>query len=119
MNTQFDKEVLAKMVELVKSGATKGKVEGFGKYMYDHSTNEAKAYAAEAFEQCGLSSNAYGRADHEQTVMFLRNNIGKLPKKELIEGMCEVNGKTYKTNQHAYNYIAMMQEWAKQELANS
>lgn len=108
-------EQLTKAVELVESGATKHKVEGFLSYMYDMSVNESKRIAAEAFEQCGYSSNMYGRADHEDTVKYLRANYGKVAKKELIEGMCEVNGKTYKTNQHAYNYIAMMIEWAKQE----
>ena len=106
-------------VELVESGATKGKVEGFLKYMYDCSTNEAKEIAAEAFEKCGMSPNAYGRADHKETVAYLRKHYGKIGKSDLIKGMCEVNGKTYKTNQHAYNYIAMMIEWAEQELNES
>lgn len=109
-------KVMAECVELVESGATKGKVEGFLKYMHDCSTNEAKDIAAKAFEQCGMSPNAYGHADHEETVKYLRANYGKIAKKDLIEGMCKVNGKTYKTNQHAYNYIAMMVEWAKQEV---
>lgn len=113
-------EMLEKCEELRASGATKGKVEGFLRYMYDCSTNEAKDIAKEVWEAAGFSSNQYGRADHEETVKYLRANYGKLDKKELIEGMCKTNGKTYKTNQHAYNYIAMMIEWAKQEVeANS
>lgn len=119
MKYQFNEEVMGKMVELVNNGSTRGKIEAFGKWMYDQSTNEAKAYTAEAFERCGISTNAYGRADHEETVKYLIANYGKLEKKELISGMCEINGKTYKTNQHAYNYIPMMIEWSKQELANS
>lgn len=114
-----NEKMMKEAVELIESGATKGKVEGFMKYMYDASTNEAKEWANEAFEKCGMSPNTYGRADHEETVKYLRANYGKLNKKELIEGMCEVNGKTYKTNQHSYNYIAMMVEWAKQELEAS
>lgn len=118
MNTY--EKMMTEAVELIEAGANKGKVEGFMKYMYDASTNDAKKWSAEAFEKCGMSPNAYGQADHEETVKYLRTNYGKIAKKELIEGMCEVNGKTYKTNQHAYNYIAMMIEWAKQEVeANS
>lgn len=111
----YNDTMIQECVELVERGSTKGKVEGFLKYMHDLSTNESKEVASIAFEKCGISSNAYGHADHKDTVMFLRSNYGKLNKKDLIDGMCEVNGKTYKTNQHAYNYIAMMVEWAKQE----
>lgn len=118
--TESYEKMMASAVELIEAGATKGKVEGFMKYMYDASTNEAKEWSAQAFEKCGMSPNAYGHADHEETVKYLRANYGKVNKKELIDGMCKINGKTYKTNQHAYNYIAMMQEWAKQEVeANS
>lgn len=117
---KLDSKIVESCVELVESGATKGKVEGFLKYVHDCSTNEAKEYANAAFKQCGLSPNAYGHADHEQTVKYLRANYGKIGKKELIDGMCQINGKTYATNNHAYNYIAMMIEWAKQEMeANS
>lgn len=115
MTEAYDK-MMGEAVELIESGATKGKVEGFMKYMYDASTNEAKEWSAKAFEQCGMSPNAYSHADHAETVTYLRENYGKIEKKALINGMCEVNGKTYKTNQHAYNYIAMMIEWAKQEV---
>lgn len=112
------KTLMQECVELIEAGATKAKVEGFLSYMHDMSVNESKDFAAKAFESLGLSPNAYGRADHEQTVKYLRANYGKLGKKQLIEGMCEVNGKTYKTNQHAYNYIALAQEWARQEVAD-
>lgn len=113
-------ELIAASVELIESGKNKGQVEGFLKYMHDLSTNDAKSVANEAFNKLGLSPNAYGQKDHKQTVEYIRNNYGKIPKKDLIEGMCETNGKTYLTNQHAYNYIAMMQEYAKQEVeANS
>ena len=118
--SQYDKNMINACVELIEAGANKGKVEGFLKYMHDLSTNQAKEVAAAAFEECGMSPNAYSHADHEETVKYLRENYGKIEKKALINGMCEVNGKTYKTNQHAYNYIAMMIEWAKQEVeANS
>lgn len=116
-NFEFSKEAINEGIKLVKEGSTKSKVEAFGMFVHDMSTNEAKEFANKVFEKCGLSPNAYGRADHEETVKYLRANYGKLPKKELIEGMCKINGKTYKTNQHAYNYVSMMIEWAKQELA--
>lgn len=109
-------DIMKNCVELINDGATKAKVEGFLIYAHDYSVNEAKDFAAKAFEECGMSPNTYGRADHEETVKYLREHYGKIAKKELIEGMCKINGKTYKTNQHAYNYIAMMIEWAKQEV---
>jgi len=109
-------EMMQQAIEMVEGGATKAKVEGFLIYMHDCSVNEAKTLAAKAFEKCGISTNAYSKAGWTETVKFLRENYGKLGKKELINGMCEVNGKTYKTNQHAYNYIAMAIEWAKQEV---
>lgn len=103
--------------DLIESGKNKGQIEGYLKYMHDFSTNEAKEFAAKQFEALGLSPNMYGKADHAETVKFLRDNYNKLNKQDLINGMCEVNGKTFKTNQHAYNYISMMIEWANQEVA--
>jgi hypothetical protein len=111
------KKITAEVSELIEAGKNKGQIEGYLKYTHDMSTNEAKEFAAKQFEANGYSSNMYGKADHKETVEYLRVHYGKLDKKALIEGMCEVNGKTYKTNQHAYNYIPMMLEWAKQEVA--
>lgn len=112
----FTEEALKKGVDLLNKGATKGKIEAFAMYTMDTSTNEAKQYAAEVFAKAGKPLNTRGDGtDWSATVAYLRKNYGKLPKKELIEGMCKVNGKKYSSNQHAYNYIAMAQEWAKQE----
>ena len=112
-------ETVADVVELITSGKNRGQVHGY-LLMQDYSTKDAKHIAKLAYDKLGLSTNAHSHADHEKTVAYIRNNYGKLPKKQLIEGMCETNGKTYLTNQHAYNYIAMMQEYAKQEVeANS
>ena len=110
MSTNIDNEVL----ELLNSGKNKGQVEGYLRFQQDLSVNDAKKVLARVCEENGIAS-ATSHADHEATVRYLRENYGKVEKKILIEGMCETNGKTYKTNQHAYNYIAMMQEWAKQE----
>lgn len=109
-------KLMAEVSELIESGKNKGQIEGYLKYAHDMSTAEAKAFSAKAFEENGYSPNMYGRADHVETVKYLRENYGKIDKSDLIKGMCEVNGKTYKTNQHAYNYVSMMVEWAKQEL---
>ena len=114
-NFQFNETIIEKGLELLESGATKAKVEAYGLLVHDMSTNEAKEFASLVFEKAGLSTNTYS-ADWESTVRYLREHFGKLPKKELIEGMCRVNGKTYKSNQHAYNYIRMAIEWAKQEV---
>jgi hypothetical protein len=114
--TAMNNNAIEQARELVRDGATKGKVEGFLKYMHDASTNEAKEWSAKAFELEGMTPSGYSHATHEETVKYLRANYGKVSKKDLINGMCEVNGNTFKTNQHAYNYIAMMIEWAKQEV---
>jgi hypothetical protein len=110
MSKSIDNEVL----ELLESGKNKGQVEGFLRFQHDLSVNDAKKVVARVCEANNIGTS-HGTADHSETVAYLRANYGKIDKKELIEGMCEVNGKTYKTNQHAYNYIAMMIEWARQE----
>jgi hypothetical protein len=97
--------------KLAEDGKNKGQIEGYMKFQHDLSTAEAKEVVAEA-----LPDTARGSADWTATVEFLRENREKLNKHDLIEGMCEVNGKTFNTNQHAYNYIAMAIEWASQEL---
>lgn len=116
--TTYNETHVNEAVNMVEDGSTKGKVESMLMFKYDYSTNQSKDIAKLAFEKCGISSNAYGQADHKETVSYLRQNYGKIAKKDLINGMCKVNGKTYKTNQHAYNYIAMMIEWANQEVAS-
>lgn len=103
------------IIELHNDGKNKGQIEGYLRYAHDLSVNEAKELVGSVFEEHGIAS-AVQHANHKETVRYLREHYGKLDKKELINGMCDVNGKTYKTNQHAYNYIAMMIEWAKQEL---
>lgn len=108
--------IVKEVQELIESGKNKGQVEGYLKYMYEMTTNEAKEFASKQFESLGYSPNMYGQADHTKTVEYLRENYGKISKQDLINGMCEVNGKTFKTNQHAYNYIPMMLEWSKQEV---
>jgi len=100
--------------ELLEAGATSAKAEGFLIYAHDFSTNEAKKTVKELKEELGIVAHS-GSSDWGPTVEFLRANYGKMPKKELIKSMCEVNGKKYSSNQHAYNYIAMALEWAKQE----
>lgn len=97
--------------KLAADGKNKGQIEGYLKFTYDLSTKDVKDIVAEVMPQSGV-----GHADWTATVKFLRENVDKLTKKELIDGMCEVNGKTYLTNQHAYNYVAMAQEWASQEV---
>lgn len=113
VNTEAHDEV----VKLLNDKQPLGKIEGYLRYVHDMSTNEAKNFLAEIRDELGIESNGRGgTADWAATVEYLRSNIDKLEKKALIEGMCEVNGKTFLTNQHAYNYIAMAQEWAKQEV---
>lgn len=107
---------LTKYIEEAKNlfndGKNKGQIEGYMKFQHDLSTAEAKQVVAEALPETARG----GTADWAATVEFLRANREKLNKHDLIEGMCEVNGKTFNTNQHAYNYIAMAIEWANQEL---
>lgn len=106
------------VVKLLNDNQPLGKIEGYLKYVHDMSTNEAKNFLAEVKDELGIESgHRGGTADWTKTVEYLRSNIDKVEKKALINGMCEVNGKTFLTNQHAYNYIAMAQEWARQEAA--
>ena len=110
MNDKDMKKYVSEATKLAEEGKNKGQIEGYFKFTHDLSTKEVKEIVAQA-----LPESAHGAADWASTVAFLRDNMQKLSKKELITGMCEVNGKTYNTNQHAYNYIAMAVEWAHQE----
>lgn len=91
------------------SGKNLGQIEGWLRYEHDYTVAESK----QAIKTAGLGGSQ-STADWSKTVGYLRDNL-HLDKKKLINGMCEVNNKTYLTNQHAYNYIAMAVEWAKQE----
>lgn len=112
MNTKIYEAI----VELHNEGKNKGQIEGFLRYAHDLSVNQAKASIKEVFETEGWTAVGTSSADHTETITFLRENYGKMAKKDLINEMCEINGKTYKTNEHAYVYIPMMIEWSKQEL---
>jgi hypothetical protein len=114
MNTKIREAVIS----AINNGKNKGQIEGFLKYEFDLSNQEARDMVDAIFEEQGVVRTV-ATADHSETVAYLRANYGKVDKKVLIDGMCEVNGKTYKTNQHAYNYIAMMIEWAKQEVESN
>lgn len=103
---------ITEAAKLLDDGKNKGQVEGYLKFTYDLSTKDVKDIMAEA-----APGGASGTADWTGTVAYIRENYGKIEKKALIEGMCEVNGKKYSSNQHAYNYIAMAVEYAKQEVA--
>ena len=103
------------MIALVEAGATKGHVQGFGQYVYDLPGVQAKAFADEAFRECGLSPDSYSRADNEKIVTLLRENYQHLSKHDMVDLMCAVNGKTYITNQATYNFVGFMIEWSKQE----
>lgn len=107
---------MTKYIEEAKSlyeeGKNKGQIEGYLKFQHDLSTAEAKQVVAEALPDTARG----GAVDWSATVEFLRENREKLNKHDLIEGMCSVNGKTFLTNQHAYNYIAMAMEWTNQEI---
>lgn len=112
-----NQEAHDKVVELLNDGMTLGKIEAYLTYEHDMTTGERKNFLAEIKDELGMESRRGGTADWKATVTYLRENFGKVEKKKLVEGMCEVNGKTFLTNQHAYNYIAMAQEWASQEAA--
>lgn len=107
-------EAREKVVEMLNKGEPLGKIEGYLRFIEDMSTNGAKDFLKEVRVELGHDIGSGATADWSETVEFLRANVDKLEKKELINGMCEINGKTYNTNQHAYNYIHMAQEWARQ-----
>ena len=111
-------DVADQIVEMKDAGKNKGQIEGYLRYALDLSVNDAKKAIANVYEANGWASST-GSADHTATIKYLRGQYGKVDKKTLIAGMCEINGKTYKTNEHAYVYIGMMIEWAKQDLADS
>jgi hypothetical protein len=111
MKTELMTKYVEEAVAMSAKGKNKGQIEGYMKYEHDLSTAEAKQVVAEALPESARG----GSADWSDTVEFLRETHTKLSKKELIDGMCSVNGKTYLTNQHAYNYMAMAIEWAEQE----
>lgn len=119
MTTQIhiEENVHAEIVKMLNAGESLGKIEGMLKFLHDYTTNGAKAAVAEVREELGIQGGGHTTADWSDTVAYLRAKYGTIGKKELIQGMCEINGKTYATNNHAYNYIAMAQEWASQELA--
>lgn len=106
--------IVEEIITMHEDGKNIGQIEGYLKYAHSFSNKDAK----QAIKNAGLSKENV-KADWGATVKYLRLNYGKVDKKELIHGMCDVNGKTYLSNQHAYNYITMAIEWAKQEVALS
>jgi len=117
-NIVVNQEAHDEVVKLLQDGTPLGKIEGYLAYVHDMSTGERKNFLAEVKDELGIETRQGGTADWTATVEYLRAHIDKVEKKALIEGMCEINGKTFLTNQHAYNYIAMAQEWAKQEASS-
>jgi hypothetical protein len=111
LNADIKREV----TKFIEGGMNIGRVEGYLLFEHDFSTTEAKKLVAEVREELGYEAGA--STNWADTVQFLRDKYGVLEKKALIDGMCEINGKKYSSNQHAYNYIAMALEWAKQEVA--
>jgi len=109
-----NQEAHDEVVKMLGENIALGKIEGYLSYVHDMSTGERKNFLAEIKDELGIETRQGGTADWTGTVEYLRANIDTVEKKALINGMCEVNGKTFLTNQHAYNYIAMAQEWAKQ-----
>lgn len=106
-------EYINEAKEMNTNGKNIGQIEGYMRFTYNLSVKESK----EVIKKAGLSQDN-NKANWEDTVMMLRQSYGKISKTDLINKMCKINGKTYNSNQHAYNYIAMCQEWAKQEVAN-
>lgn len=96
-------------INLSNDGKNIGQIEGYLRYKYNLTVAQSKRVIKDA-NLSGKKSSA----DWSDTVEYLIKNIDKLSKIDLINGMCELNSKTYLTNQHAYNYIPMAREWAKQ-----
>lgn len=109
--------VYAKVVELHNAGKNKGQIHGFLMFEYNYSTNQSKDMIKNVYDKEGWS-NSVTTSDYSDTVKYLRANYGKVDKKTLIQEMCNINGKKYSSNQHAYNYISMAIEWAKQEVSD-
>jgi len=115
MSKATENTMKTKVTEMLTAGERIGKIEGYLLYEHDLSTNEAKQFVSDTREELGIESRGQGPVKLPEIVAYLRANTGKLEKKELINGMMEVSGHTYSTCQHMYNYIAMAQEWARQE----
>jgi len=114
MTTYTVATITASIIELHDAKKNKGQIEGFLKYTYDMSVNDTKAIIKKVYDKNGWNTSST-TSDYADTVTYLRANYGKINKTDLINGMCNINGKKYSSNQHSYNYIAMAIEWSKQE----
>ncbi len=104
-------ELTKSIVEMNESGASRAKIEGFLLYAHDMSVNEAKDLV-----QKTLGKSTSTSSDWSETIEFIRKNFGKMDKKDLINGMCEIKNAKFSSMTHAYNYIRFAQEFARQEV---
>lgn len=94
-----------------ENGKTRGAIEGWLQFEHDLSTNESKALVQKV-----LGVNKKSSSNWEPVIKVIRENYGKVSKKELIEKMMKASGGKYSSMNHAYNYIRFAQEYARQEL---
>jgi len=115
----FDEEMGIDYEKVIREahdkGKTRGAIEGFLQFEYDLSVNEAKNMVQAVLGKSARS----GGTDLSKVVKVVRENYGKVSKKELIEKMVKATGGAYSSMNHMYNYIRFAQEYAKQELEAS
>ena len=109
--TTINKTYDAKIAEYSANGKTKAAIEGWLQFEHNLSVNESKSAV-----QRVLGKGATNKGDWSQIVTYVRENYGKIDKKDLIAGMCEVSGQKTSSMNHAYNYIKFAIEYARQEL---
>lgn len=105
------KDLIAVINEANEKGKTRGSIEGYLQYQYDMSGSDAKELVQEV-----LGKNETSGADWTEVIAFIRENYGKMDKKELLENMCTIKGAKMSSMNHAYNYIKFAQEFARQEV---
>ena len=105
-------ELMSTIEVMSENGCTKAKIEGFLMYEHDYTVNKSKELVQKV-----LGKSTTNGSDWSATIEYIRENFGKIDKKELITGMCEIKNAKYSSMNHAYNYIRFAQEYAAQEVA--
>ena len=103
------------LIDIIKeaneNGKTKAQIEGHLQWEYGKTVNQSKALVQEVLGKSNIEGT-----DWSEVITYIRENFGKVDKKELIENMVMIKGAKYSSMNHAYNYIRFAQEYARQEV---